>query len=119
MGQVTLVRHIENAKNGVYQHWAMKAEEEKRYSPASLSQREFQGPVPLVYALRFVSEFPLHMAQLFSNLQLLLLGLRANASITGLLTVKSVSYSPMVLLGASSTGFQCQMFWVLCSESQS
>ena len=32
---------------------------------------------------------------------------------TKLLTVKSVSYSPMVLLGAGSTGFQSQMFWGL------
>lgn len=39
----------------------------------------FKASVPLVYALRFVSEFPLHMAQALFKL-LLLLGLRANAS---------------------------------------
>ena len=35
--------------------------------------------MPLVYALRFVSEFPLHMAQALCKL-LFLLGLRANES---------------------------------------
>ena len=33
---------------------------------------------------------------------------------TKLLTVKPVSYSPMVLLGAGSAGFQSQMFGGLC-----